>query len=169
MTSTMKTTKSYFELHDLLLLIGAEERTGELVIESGNNIGSLLFHEGKIILAFSPYTRAIGDRLVEQGVLTESELLDILQQQRSGPPVPIGMILQKAGKVTFAVLEKMVQEQIRSSIRDFALWKPVDFIFTKKVIQPVDGIYLSVHEFLPPEVLASARKFAGEIPAAARK
>lgn len=61
----MNAHSSGFKLNDALLLIGLEGRTGELVVESGNNIGSLIFHEGKILLAFSPYTRAIGDLLVE--------------------------------------------------------------------------------------------------------
>lgn len=163
----MALTASCFELQDYLLLIGAQGRTGELIIESGNNIGSLLFHEGNILLAFSPYSRAIGDLLVEQGVLSDAELLDVLRQQRTGPPVPIGTLLLKSGKVTFAVLEKMIQEQIRSGIRDFLLWKNVEYIFMKKTLQPVDGIHLSVHEFISPEMLNAVRNFAqGSLPSA---
>lgn len=165
----MNMTKSCFELHDLLLLIGAEGRTGELILESGNNIGSLLFHEGKILLAFSPYTRAIGDRLVEQGVLSDSELIDVLRQQRAGPPVPVGVILLQAGKVTFPLLEGMVQEQIRSAIKDFASWKPVEFIFMKKSIQPIDRIHLSVYEFIPHDLLTATRTFLQNLPDLSQK
>ena len=152
-------SKSGFSLLDMLLLIALEGRTGELVLESGNNIGSLLFFEGKLLLAFSPYTRAIGDLLVEQSVLTDAELLDMLKQQRTGPHTPVGMLLLKSGKVTFGQIEAMVHEQIRKAIKDFQAWDPVEFNFVKKTVKPFDAIYLPVYEFLPPEVVESSRLF----------
>lgn len=156
----MSFTKTGFSLHDVLLLIGMERRTGELVVESGNNIGSLLFHEGKILLAFSPYTRAIGDLLVEQGVLTDAELLDVLKQQKTCPHTPVGAILLKTGKVTFAVIESMVHEQIRKAISDFMLWKSVQFSFISKDVKPFDSIHLPVYEFIPTDIAKSALMFA---------
>lgn len=155
----MKADTSGFKLHDILLLIGLEGRTGELTLESGNNIGSLLFHEGKILLAFSPYTRAIGDLLVEQEVLTDAELLEVLKQQMTGPHTPVGTLLLKTGKVTFSVIEKMVQEQIRRAVQDFSVWSPLDFNFVRKDIKPFDSINLPVYEFLPHEIVKSSVVF----------
>jgi hypothetical protein len=155
----MKADTSGFKLHDILMLIGLEGRTGELSLESGNNIGSLVFHEGKILLAFSPYTRAIGDLLVEQGVLTDVELLDVLKQQMTGPHTPVGTLLVKTGKVTFKIIEKMVQEQIRKSVQDFSTWSPLDFNFVRKAITPFDSINLPVYEFIPPEIIKSSLVF----------
>jgi len=155
----MNATTSGFKLYDALLLVGLEGRTGELVVESGNNIGSLLFHEGKILLAFSPYTRAIGDLLVEQEVLTDAELLDVLKQQMTGPTTPVGMLLLKTGKVTFPIIEAMVQEQIRRAIKDFSGWNTLDFNFIKKDVRPFDTIHLPVYEFIPPDVINSAFVF----------
>ena len=156
----MKADTSGFTLQDILLLIGMEGRTGELIVESGNNIGTLLFHEGKILLAFSPYTRAIGDLLVEQGVLTDAELLDVLKQQMTGPHTPVGMLLLKTGKVTFSVIETMVQEQIRKAVKDFSAWKPIDINFVHKEVRPFDSIHLPVHEFIPPDVARAVLVFA---------
>ena len=146
-------------MYDALLLIGLEGRTGELVVESGNNIGSLLFHEGKILLAFSPYTRAIGDLLVEQEMLTDAELLEVLKQQMTGPHTPIGTLLLKTEKVTFQIIEKMVQEQIRKAIKDFTVWNPLDFNFNDKNVKPFDSIHLPVYEFIPANVVNSALVF----------
>jgi len=155
----MNAHSSGFKLYDALLLIGLEGRTGELVVESGNNIGSLLFHEGKILLAFSPYTRAIGDLLVEQEVLTDSELLLVLKQQMTGPHTPVGTLLLKTGKVTFPIIERMVQAQIRMAIRDFSGWSPLDFSFSNKDVQPFDSIHLPVYEFIPADVVNSTLVF----------
>ena len=155
----MNASTSGFKLHDALLLIGMEGRTGELVVESGNNIGSLLFHEGRILLGFSPYTRTIGDLLVEQEVLTDAELLDMLKQQMTGPHTPVGTLLLKTGKVTFQKIESMVQEQIRKAIGDFSDWKAVDFSFSNKDIKPFDSIHLPVYEFIPVDVVNSALVF----------
>ena len=155
----MNAHSSGFKLYDALLLIGLEGRTGELVVESGNNIGSLLFHEGKILLAFSPYTRAIGDLLVEQEVLTDAELLDVLKQQMTGPHTPVGTLLLKTGKVTFQIIETMVQAQIRMAIKDFSGWNQVDFSFNNKDVKPFDAIHLPVYEFIPADVVNSTLVF----------
>jgi hypothetical protein len=155
----MNFAKSGFSLLDILLLAGLERRTGELTIESGNNIGTILFHDGKILLAFSPYTRAIGDVLVDDGTVTDAELLKMLQQQRVGPHTPMGSLLRKMGKVTFSTIEAMVQDQIRSAIQDFLSWNPVEFTFAKKDVQPFDTIHMPVYEFLPSDILQSAVAF----------
>ena len=155
----MNANSSGFKLHDALLLLGLEGRTGELVVESGNNIGSLFFHEGKILLAFSPYTRAIGDLLVEQQVLTDAELLEVLKVQMAGPHTPIGTLLLKTGKVTFPIIETMVQAQIRMAIQDFSGWSPLDFNFVDKDVRPFDAIHLPVYEFIPADVIHSTLVF----------
>ena len=155
----MNANSSGFRLYDALLLIGLEGRTGELGVESGNNIGSLLFYDGKILLAFSPYTRAIGDLLVEQEVLTDAELLEVLKQQMTGPHTPVGALLLKTGKVTFQIIETMVQEQIRMAIKDFGGWNPLDFSFLKKDVKPFDSIHLPVYEFIPTDIVNSTLVF----------
>ncbi len=159
----MSVASSGFSLADLLLLVGIERRSGELVVEAGNNIGSLLFHDGMILLAFSPYTRAIGDLLVEQGAVSDAELIEVLKEQRSGSHVPVGALLLKAGKVNFKTIESMVHEQIRRAIQDFSLWQNVDFTFLKKDVTPFDRINLPVHEFIPPDVVQSALQFVDGI------
>jgi hypothetical protein len=155
----MKVAKSGFSLLDIMLLIGLERLTGELTIESGNNIGTILFHDGKILLAFSPYTRAIGDVLVDEGTVTDAELLKILQQQRIGPYTPMGFLLRKTGKVTFDTIETMVQDQIRGAITDFLSWDPIEVVFAKKDVQPFDTIHMPIYEFLPSDILRSAVAF----------
>ena len=155
----MKAEQSGFSLTDILFLVGLQGRTGELVVESGNNIGTLLFHEGNILLAFSPYTRAIGDLLVEQGVLTDAELLDVLKQQMTGPHTPVGTLLLKTGKVTFSVIETMVKDQIRSAVKDFSAWKPLEITFVRKDVRPFDSIHLPVYEFITPEAAKASLAF----------
>ena len=155
----MKADTSGFKLHDILLLIGVEGRTGELVVESGNNIGTLLFQDGNILLAFSPYTRAIGDLLVEQGVISDAELLDVLKQQMTGPHTPVGTLLLKTGKVTFEIIETMVREQIRRAVKDFSAWTPLEFIFVQKNVRSFDSIHLPVYEFIPQDAARAALVF----------
>ena len=155
----MKNGSMVFSLQDILLLIGMQFRTGELILESGNNIGSILFHEGKILRAISPYSRAIGDRMVEDGMITEAELLETLMHQKKGDYAPLGELFLKAGKVSIEAVEMMVQDQIRQSLKDFQSWKDVSFSFVDKEIQPSDRIHLPTHEFVSPETLRSAALF----------
>jgi len=71
---------SGFGYEDLLLLIGLKGLTGEHAIESGNNSGSMTFEQGRILQAFSPYSRAIGEILVDRGVITAKDLLKTLHE-----------------------------------------------------------------------------------------
>jgi glutaredoxin-related protein len=160
----MKADSMGFALQDVLLLIGIQARSGELVIESGNNIGSMLFHEGRILQAFSPYSRAIGDLMVEDGLVTEEELIETLKLQKKGAYAPLGSLLIKTGKVTIEVIERMVQEQIRQSVNEFQSWQALHFSFVNKEMRPHDRIHLTIHEFLDAETLASAARFLSAAP-----
>ncbi len=148
-----------FRFEDVLLLIGLSARTGELVLESGNSIGSIIFHNGTILQAFSPYSRAIGDLLVEDGVISEIELLETLQLQRKNSNLPIGCLFLKSGKVSFEVIELMVHEQIRKAVKDFSSWPHLRASFADRDLMPFDKIHLPVHEFIAPETLKSATNF----------
>jgi hypothetical protein len=156
---TMHGKLTGFSLQDVLLLIGAQGRTGELDLESGNNIGSMLFHEGKILHASSPYSRAIGDLLVEDGLISEADLIRTLALQKNNHDVPLGVLLLKTGTITFEIIEMMVHEQIRDAIKEFASWKGVLYSFTHKDIKPYDRISLPVSEFVGAEVLLSAVRY----------
>jgi hypothetical protein len=152
-----------FLLQDILLLIGVKTRSGELVLETGNNIGSIIFHQGKILQAFSPYSRAIGDLLVEEGIISESELLQMLLQQKASD-IPIGALFIKTGKISFETIEAMVHQQIREAINEFATWKELRFSFLDKDLKPYDRINLPVNEFIPAETIKSASDFFSLIP-----
>ncbi len=152
-----------FTIQDIILLIGMEGRTGELVIESGNNIGSMHFHEGRILLAFSPYSRAIGDLLVEGGMITDDELLEALKLQKKSNGMLLGTLLVKAGKVQRNVIEVMVREQIRRAVREFLAWPEARVSFNRKDIHPVDLISMPVHEFLPADMVKHSQLFFAEL------
>ena len=155
----MKNNPLGLNIADVLFLSGMRSRTGELVIESGNNIGTVLIHNGKILQAVSPYSRAIGDLLVEEGRISEADLIETLKIQKKEEYVPLGGLLLKTGKVTLEMIEKMVFEQIRQSIQEFQTWDDVNFSFLDKELKPYDRISLNVHEFIPPRIVEAARSF----------
>lgn len=155
----MNSLQSGFSVYDFLLLVGSQGRIGELILESGNNIGSIVVHEGKVLQAFSPYSRALGDLLVDEGVITEAELLDALTAQKKDMAIPLGTMLMKTGKVTFALIEKLVHAQIRMALGDFARWENINYSFLAKDIRPFDRIHLTVLELLPAELLDTMKTF----------
>jgi glutaredoxin-related protein len=124
----------------------------------------MLFHRGSILQSMSPYSRAIGDLLVEQGFITEAELIDTLKLQKKNYVSTIGALLVKAGKVSFEVVEMMVHEQIRQSVKEFKTWENVSLSFYEKDIQPFDRIHLTIHEFLEQETLKNALLFLSTQP-----
>ncbi len=143
-------------LEDALFLIGLHKRTGELIIEGGNNIGSLLFHDGRILLAFSPYSRAIGDLLVEGGLISEGELIETLKVQKRSAYAPVGALLHRMGRVDYDTIESLVCRQIREAVAEFRSWRNVSYSFVDKEIAPLDRIHLTVNEFLDTPAFASA-------------
>ena len=155
----MKTESSGLPLQDILFIVGMQLRTGELILESGNNIGTILLHKGNILQAFSPYSRAIGDLLVEDGIITETELLDTLKLQKTSSFSPLGGIFLKTGKVTIEIIEMMVHEQIRQSLKEFEKWQELSISFVDRDIQPFDRIHLLTHEFISQETFQSAETF----------
>jgi hypothetical protein len=155
----MKSDSTGFTLQDVVLLIGMQARTGELVMESDNNIGTILFYKGNVLQTSSPYSRAIGDLLVEEGFITDTDLIETLLQQKKNPDSPLGSLLVKTSKVAFEVIETKVHEQMRQAVKEFQSWKRITFSFAPKDIQPHDRIHLTAHEFISPETLASAASF----------
>lgn len=155
----MKCEITGFSLSDIFLLIGLKARTGELMLESGNNIGTMVFHDGRILQAFSPYSRAIGDLLVESRIITEDELLAMLKLQKENHSSPVGGLFVKTGKVGLDVIEMMVHKQIRQSVAEFLTWDNLRIGFQEKEIHPFDRIHLPINEFLQPDVLRSSKKF----------
>jgi len=164
----MKTTPFDITLADVLFLVGSKLRTGEIVIESGNNIGTVTIHGGKILQAISPYSRSIGDMLVDDGLINEEDLLETLKLQKQNAHIPFGGLLLKLGKVTFEVIEMMVQEQIRKAMKDFTSWTDPTFSFVDKDLKPYDRISLGVQEFIPQAFLESAKAFFTGEPASVR-
>ncbi len=154
-----------FNLPDMLLLIAMQGLTGELELESGNNIGSMLFYQGRILHALSPYSRCIGDLLVEEGLVTEAELIDTLKQQKMQAHTPLGCLFLHSGRVTFEIVEIMVHAQIREAMKEFLSWERLSFGFVKKEILPYDKINMAVQEFIPPEVLTSAKQYLCDVTA----
>jgi hypothetical protein len=155
----MSETNDGFTVQDMLFLIGVQTRTGELVVESGNNIGSIVFHQGTVLQAYSPYSRAIGDLMVEDGVITEAELFEALEQQKKKMSIPIGTLLLQTGKVSFTLIEKLVHDQIRNAIRDFSAWENVHFSFVAKEVAPFDNIQLQVQDLLLPDTIKAFQQF----------
>lgn len=152
----MEASYTGFGIEEIFLLIGLRGRTGELVLESGNNLGSVLFHRGAILHAFSPYARAIGDLLVEDGVINEAELLEFLRLQKIREYCPLGTLVMRTGKVSFEAIELLVHEQIRQSVKEFSGWKNLNISFVEKAVAPFDAIHLPVHEFIRSDTLKTA-------------
>lgn len=156
----MNSNSGGFTLQDVILIMGIQSRTGEVVLESGNNIGTMLFYKSNILHASSAYSRAIGDLLVEAGMITEADLLEILMLQKKDlNKAPLGNLLIKTKKVNYEVVEMMVHEQIRQAIKEFQSWKNINFSFVDKDIKPCDNIHLPVHAFIQPEALHLAASF----------
>ncbi len=148
-----------FSLQDLILIIGMQSRSGELLFESDNNIGTMLFYKGNILHASSPYSRAIGDLLVEAGAITDNDLIEILMLQKKKHSAPLGSMLIKSRNISCETIEKMVCEQIKQAVAEFQRWKNLSFSFADRDIKPFDSIHLPILAFIRSETINAAVHF----------
>src|SRR3982751_310262 len=71
---------------DALQFIHLGGRTGTLTLVCGKITAGIGFHQGRIVNAWAPGTKRLGDLLVEDGAIDRSTLANALRQQESEQP-----------------------------------------------------------------------------------
>ena len=128
-----------FGLADILQLIFFQRKTGVLVLESRIDRVRLLFVEGNIVGAESRKrieANRLGKVLVKKGILEESELQSILDEQRR-TNIKLGTILIKRGLAEKEVIQDVITEQIKETIVQIFNWKQGTYEFTPQEV-PVE-------------------------------
>jgi hypothetical protein len=138
-----------YTLEDILLITSLQKKTGELTLETECGKGTLRFLNGNIVDSDSPYTTAIGDLLIQRGLVTQDDLRTSLAQQENDPESgKIGKIFIDSGRVDEACITNMVKEQIFTAIQDFSTWKNVYFTFKEKDVLPSDDIHVTLTDII---------------------
>ncbi len=135
---------------EVLQFVHIGRRTGTLVITGGDGRGEVGFHRGRIISAWSPSSKKLGDLLLARGLLARPQLDEALRLQGTRlPRQSLGQILVEGGLVKSADLRKAVAEQIEETVYRLVTWRQGRFEFAIDELRPVDDIGVYPGDILP--------------------
>ncbi len=119
-----------FNISDIFQLLSLGHKTGALKV-MGDEEGYIYFKNGECYFATSTkYRKPIGQRLVEAGLISKSDLNKVLRTQKeehSGRR--LGRILLDQGLIDSKSLESFIKEQIWDAFLDILSWEEGEFDF----------------------------------------
>lgn len=128
---------------DLVQFIYLGGRTGTLELTHVTGAASIGFHRGRLISAFAPGEPRLGDRLVENGIVSEDTMQHALAQQAEETPRrSIGRLLVSMGALSEEALRTMVEKQIQEAVCIVIGWRHGTFRFRMDELRPIDDIGL---------------------------
>lgn len=135
---------------EVLQFVHIGRRTGTLVITAGDGRGEVGFHRGRIISAWAPNSKKLGDLLLARGLVERAQLDEALRLQESQRPRrSLGQILVDSGLVKAPAIRKVVAEQIEETVYQLVTWRQGRFEFAIDELRPVDDIGVYPGDILP--------------------
>lgn len=118
-----------FEPISVFQLINLAQRTGELVLDAGDNSARVYFDNGNISFAeISNRKTKLGEFLVKQGLVDQKALDKSLVKNRKGKK--LGKILMDDGVIDEKTLRSAIEEQIKEVIYEVVRWRKGWFSFS---------------------------------------
>src|SRR5258705_2375739 len=128
---------------DTLQFIHLGGRTGTLTLSCGDAKAAIGFHQGRIVNAWAPGTKRLGDLLIEGGVIDNSQLDEaLLKQETEHPRRSLGQVLVAMGAVDADTVYRTVEQQIERTVYELVSWNQGTFQFNLDDLQPIDDLAL---------------------------
>lgn len=148
-------------LGDILQIVSLSRKSGELVLQSLNREGKIIFQNGQVIRATSTSFREnLGDILVRREI-TDAETIRkaLLLQRETNPPERLGKILTERFNIKKETIDGIVREQIEKIVYSFFGWSEGTFAFdlgeTEEVVTArFDPLLFMLDQGLNPQWLA---------------
>ncbi len=137
-------------LADVLQFVHLSRRTGTLYLwREDDRRAEIGFHDGRIVSAWSPGHRRLGDLLQAAGIVDGATLESALERQKDEEGERIlGQILLSEGSVSRDDIHRVVKEQVQSTIFDLLTWRNGSFHFEVDELHPIDDVGLVPGELL---------------------
>ena len=127
---------------DAVQFIHLGARTGTLTLTKGEQQGGIGFHKGRIVNAWAPGAKRVGDLLLESAVIDDATLQEALRrQEEEHPRRSLGQILVTMGVEPEAIY-RAVEQQIERAVYDLVTWNQGTFQFALDDLKPIDDIAL---------------------------
>ena len=138
---------------DALQFIHLGGRTGTLTLMRDGVQAEIGFHRGRIVSAWAPGSKRLGDLLLESGTITGEALEEALRQQAAETPRrPLGQILVANGALSDDAMYAALQQQIERTIYELVTWTSGTFEFALDDLKPIDDVSV-----LPADVVSHLR------------
>ncbi|MEL7060450.1 MAG: DUF4388 domain-containing protein [Acidobacteriota bacterium] len=137
-------------LADVLQFVHLGRRTGTLFMwrREDDSRAEIGFHDGRIVSAWTPGHRRLGDLLVEAELIRRGQLEEALVEQRRTGDRSIGQVLLDRGEIDRRDIHRVVREQVERTIYDLVTWRHGEFHFEVDELSPVDEFSLDPEEVL---------------------
>jgi hypothetical protein len=135
---------------EVMQFIHLGRRTGTLTLVSDGRRAEVGFHRGKIVSAWAPGIRRLGELLVHRGLIGETTLVTALRiQENEATRRSLGQILVSNAVISSEAMRRAVTEHIESTIFELVTWTRGTFQFALDDLQPVDDIAMYPDEVVP--------------------
>ncbi|MEM8930858.1 MAG: DUF4388 domain-containing protein [Acidobacteriota bacterium] len=137
-------------LADVLQFVHLGRRTGTLYMwRDEEHRAEIAFHDGKIVSAWTPGQKKLGDLLVDAGLIDQDVLRTVLrEQQHGGAQRTLGRILVDQERVTRDEIHGVIRDQVQKTIFELVTWRRGRFHFEIDELHPVDDFSLEPGEVL---------------------
>src|SRR5437870_2672154 len=126
---------------DALQFIHLGGRTGTLTLNCGEAKAGIGFHQGRIVNAWAPGGKRLGELLIEAGVLQQATLEEALRRQESEHPRrSLGQILVAMNAADSETIYRIIEQQIERTVYDLVAWNQGTFHFALDDLKPIDDI-----------------------------
>jgi hypothetical protein len=128
---------------DALQFIHLGGRTGTLTLSCGESRAGIGFHQGRIVNAWAPGAKRLGELLVDAGVIDQPKLDEALRRQEAEHPRrSLGQLLVSIGAVDADTIYRTIEHQIERTVYDLVTWNQGTFHFALDDLKPIDDIAL---------------------------
>lgn len=129
---------------DLLLAHGDEQRSGTLVISSGERVKEIFFDKGKVFAcASNDPQKFLTQRLIELRYITEEQRLKALEIKRD-TQLALGRILLILGAITEEQLVEVMRAKMEDEIAEVFDWKDATWVFAEGEVPSLQLVPLRV-------------------------
>ncbi|RMH18903.1 MAG: DUF4388 domain-containing protein [Acidobacteria bacterium] len=137
-------------LADVLQFVHLGQRSGTLYLwRDDEQRAEISFHNGRIVGAWTPGQRRLGDELVAAGLLDPKGLAECLDYQRgAGAGRSIGQILIERGLARREDIHRAIKGQIQAAIFDLVTWRQGNFHFEVDELKTLDDFAVEPGELL---------------------
>ena len=126
---------------DAMQFIHLGGRTGTLTLTLGDTRAEIGFHQGRIVNAWGPGSKRLGELLIDESVIDAATLAAALQQQESEHPRrSLGQILVAMKALAPESMYRAVQQQIERTVHALVAWTQGTFHFALDNLKPIDDI-----------------------------